>query len=31
MLDLSNLTFADDAGAEVIRTLREKGADIRAH
>ncbi len=29
VLDLSKLMFADDAGAEVIRTLRERGADIR--
>ena len=29
VLDLSNLMFADDAGAETIRTLREGGADIR--
>jgi anti-anti-sigma regulatory factor len=29
ILDLSKLMFADDAGAEVIRTLRERGADIR--
>ena len=29
VLDLSKLTFADDAGVEVIRALREKGADIR--
>lgn len=27
-LDLSNLVFADDAGIDVIRSLREKGADI---
>ena len=31
VLNLSNLTFADDTGVEVIRTLREKGADIRGH
>ncbi len=29
VLDLSNMTLADDAGAEVIRKLRAKGADIR--
>jgi anti-anti-sigma regulatory factor len=29
VLDLSKLMFADDAGAEVIRTLCENGADIR--
>ena len=29
VLDLSKLMFADDAGAEAIRTLREGGADIR--
>ena len=28
VLDLSNLAFADDAGIDVIRSLREKGADI---
>ncbi len=28
VLDLSKLRFADDARAEVIRTLREKGAHI---
>ena len=28
MLDLSELVFADDAGIDVIRSLREKGADI---
>ena len=28
VLDLSKLMFADDAGVEAIRTLREKGADI---
>ena len=28
VLDLSKLRFADDAGAEAIRTLREKGAEI---
>jgi len=28
VLDLSYLLFADDAGIEVIRSLREKGADI---
>ena len=27
-LDLSNLVFADDAGIDVIRSLREKGAEI---
>jgi len=27
-LDLSELVFADDAGIDVIRSLREKGADI---
>ena len=29
VLDLSKLKFADDAGVEAIRRLREKGADIR--
>jgi len=29
VLDLSKLKIADDAGAEAIRTLRERGADIR--
>lgn len=29
VLDLSKLKFADDAGAEAIRSLRERGADIR--
>ena len=29
VLDLSKLRFADDAGAEAIRSLRERGADIR--
>lgn len=29
VLDLSKLMFVDDEGAEAIRTLREKGADIR--
>jgi len=29
VLDLSKLMFADDEGAEAIRTLRERGADIR--
>jgi len=29
LLDLSKLMFADDAGAEAIRRLRERGADIR--
>ena len=29
VLDLSGLVFADDAGIDVIRSLREKGADIR--
>jgi anti-anti-sigma regulatory factor len=29
VLDLSKLTFADDAGVAVIRALREKGAEIR--
>jgi len=29
VLDLSKLMFADDAGAEVIRTLCESGAEIR--
>jgi len=29
VLDLSRLMFADDAGAEVIRKLCEKGAEMR--
>ena len=29
VLDLSKLKFADDAGAEAIRSLRERGAEIR--
>jgi len=29
VLDLSKLKFTDDAGAEEIRKLRERGADIR--
>jgi anti-anti-sigma regulatory factor len=29
VLDLSKLKFADDAGVEVIRSLREGGASIR--
>jgi hypothetical protein len=29
VLDLSHLMFADDAGAEAIRMLRERGAEIR--
>jgi len=29
VLDLSNLMFTDDAGAESIRALCEKGAEIR--
>ena len=29
VLDISKLKFLDDAGTEVIRTLREKGAIIR--
>ena len=29
VLDLSKLKFADDAGAEAIRSLRERGAGIR--
>jgi hypothetical protein len=29
VLDLSNLMFADDAGAEAIRMLCERGAEIR--
>jgi hypothetical protein len=29
VLDLSKLIFADNAGVEVIRTLREKGVHIR--
>jgi len=28
VLDLSELVFADDAGIDVIRSLRENGADI---
>ena len=28
MLDLSELVFADDAGIDIIRSLREKGAEI---
>ena len=28
VLDLSELLFADDAGIDVIRSLREKGAEI---
>ena len=28
VLDLSELVFADEAGIDVIRSLREKGADI---
>ena len=28
VLDLSKLMFADDAGVDVIRTLRKKGAEI---
>jgi len=28
VLDLSELVFADNAAIEVIRSLREKGADI---
>ena len=28
VLDLSELIFADDAGIDVIRSMREKGADI---
>ena len=28
MLDLSELVFADDAGINIIRSLREKGAEI---
>jgi len=28
-LDLSKLKFADDTGIDVIRKLREKGAEIR--
>ena len=30
VLDLSELVFADNAAIEVIRSLREKGADIGA-
>ena len=29
VLDLSKLRFTNDAGAEAIRTLRERGADVR--
>ena len=29
VLDLSKLRFADDDGVEAIRSLRERGADIR--
>jgi len=29
VMDLSKLKFADDAGTELIRTLRERGAEIR--
>ena len=29
VLELSKLKFADDAGTELIRTLRERGAEIR--
>ena len=29
VLDLSKLKFTNDAGAEAIRKLRERGADIR--
>ncbi len=29
VLDLSKLRFTDDAGAEAIRTLRERGVEIR--
>ncbi len=29
VLNLSKLKFTDDAGAEAIRTLRERGAEIR--
>ena len=29
VLDLSKLMFADDAGVEVIQTLRKKGSEIR--
>ena len=29
VLDLSKLKFADDEGAEFIRTMRERGAEIR--
>jgi len=29
VLDLSKLVFADDAGAEAIRTLHERDAEIR--
>lgn len=29
VIDLSNLVFADDAGIDVIRTLSEKGAEVR--
>jgi len=29
VLELSNLVFADDVAVDAIRSLREKGADIR--
>ena len=29
VMDLSKLKFADDSGIDVIRKLREKGAEIR--
>ena len=29
VLDLSDLRFADDAGIDIIRTLDEKGAEVR--
>ena len=29
VMDLSKLKFADDTGVDVIRMLREKGAEIR--
>jgi anti-anti-sigma regulatory factor len=29
VLDLSKLRFADEAGAEIIRSLRERGASLR--
>jgi hypothetical protein len=29
VIDISNLLFADDAGIDVIRTLGEKGAEVR--